>query len=377
MNRIKDKARVLVVGPLPPPVGGVETFTAALLESNALEMFAREHCDLSKKRAKYMQGKFDLGNFFWALIHFSRMFACLIKFRPNIVYMPLTASWSGFLRDGVLAVMAKLSGARVVGHVHGGWFDRILALKGWRSIIVRAVLSRFDVLLMLGSMWRDLVASYGYSGDIRIVPPMYRNSIRDVAASFVRKYSENELAGLFVGHVGPGKGVVDLMHAVSVLRARGVDIRITIVGPAQFEGDWEKVCEVRTRLGLDQYIEMTGPLEGEALYGQFRAASYFLLPSHFEGLPIVLFEAGLFGLPVITTPVGAIRDLVAHDKNGLLVSQGNVDAIADAIERFHQDSTLRERLGRQLRKDVERYDPKLVCGMIAAVISEVLNRHHV
>ena len=377
MNRINDKARVLVVGPLPPPVGGVETFTAALLESNALGMFTREHCDLSKKRAKYMQGKFDLGNFIWALIHFSRMFARLITFRPNIVYMPLTASWSGFLRDGVLAVMAKLSGARVLGHVHGGWFDRILALKGWRSIIVRTVLSRFDVLLMLGSMWRDLVASYGYSGDIRIVPPMYRISIRDAAASFVRTYTEKEPTGLFVGHVGPGKGVVDLLHAASVLRSRGVDIRVTIVGPAQFEGDWEKVCEARTRLGLDQYIEMTGPLEGDALYEKFKAASYLLLPSHFEGLPIVLFEAGLFGLPVITTPVGAIKDLIAHDKNGLLVSPGNVAEIADAIERLQRDSILKEQLGRQLRKDVERYDPKVVCGMIATVISEVLERPRV
>lgn len=364
--------RVLVVGPLPPPVGGVETFTAALLESSAMQNFAREHCDLSKRRAKEKQGRFDVANFFWALVHFKRMFSRLVTFRPNVVYMPLTASWSGFLRDGVLATMAKLSGARLIGHVHGGWFDRILALEGWRARIVRMVLSRFDALLMLGTKWRHLVSVYGYQGDIRIVPSMYRKELSARASGFRRSYNEGDPIGLFVGHVGPGKGILDILEATRVLKEQGREIRIVIVGPPQFEGDWQKVLAARAALELDQQVEITGPLEGEALYARFEAASYFLLPSYFEGLPIALFEAGLFGLPVITTPVGSIPDLIKHEENGLLVSPGDIAAIAQGIERLYGNSLLRERLGHQLRKDVKSYHPEVVCRRIASIIRDSL-----
>ena len=371
---LSPTVRVLVVGPLPPPVGGVETFTAALLESSAMQNFAREHCDISKRRTKEKQGKFDAANFFWALVHFKRMFSRLVTFRPNVVYMPLTATWSGFLRDGVLATMAKLSGAYLIGHVHGGWFDRILALMGWRARIVRMVLSRFDALLMLGTKWRNLVSAYGYRGDIRIVPSMYRKELGVRASRFSRFYNEGDPIGLFVGHVGPGKGILDILEATRVLKEQEREIRIVIVGPPQFEGDWQKVLTARSVLKLDRQVEMTGPLEGEALYARFEAASYLLLPSYFEGLPIVLFEAGLFGLPVITTPVGSIPDLIKHEKNGLLVSPGDITAIAHAIERLHDSSFLRERLGHQLRKDVQRYHPEVVCTSIASVISESLDK---
>ena len=376
-SKTSSQVRVLVVGPLPPPVGGVETFTAALLESREMQNFARKHCDLSKRRSKDKQGKFDVANFFWALVHFKRMFSRLVTFRPNVVYMPLTATWSGFLRDGVLATVAKLSGARVIGHVHGGWFDRILTLVGWRARIVQMVLSRFDVLLMLGTKWRDLVSAYGYRGNIQIVPSTYRRALSDQASIFHRNYDERNPSGLFVGHVGPGKGILDVLRAIRELKEQGKEIHIVIVGPPQFEGDWQKVLAARSALELDRQVEMTGPLEGEALYARFEAASYLLLPSYFEGLPIVLFEAGLFGLPVITTPVGSIPDLIKHEKNGLLVSPGDIGAIAKAIERLHDNSLLRERLGSQLRKDVKRYDPEVVCKSVALTISESMERQGV
>ena len=95
------RPRLLVVGPLPPPVGGVETVTGAVLESFCFADFDVAHCDLTKGRPKSTQGKFDLGNLRWALIHFGRMRRSLREFRPDVVYMPTYEHLVGLLEKRV------------------------------------------------------------------------------------------------------------------------------------------------------------------------------------------------------------------------------------------------------------------------------------
>jgi hypothetical protein len=165
-----SKSKLLIVGPLPPPVGGVETVTKAVLSSPALDRFEVNHCNTTKGRPKQTQGKFDLGNMKWAIIHFSRMWRSCWRFRPDAVYLPVTATWSGFWRDSVLAGIAKLFGAKVIGHVHGAWFDRILVKTGITAKLVRTCLQFFDSLLMLGSVWKKMVEDYGYKSRVFVVP---------------------------------------------------------------------------------------------------------------------------------------------------------------------------------------------------------------
>src|SRR5262245_34973891 len=97
------KPRLLILGPLPPPIGGVETVTQAILESDAFREFDVAHADTTKGRPKQTQGRFDLGNFVWAARHIARVMEAVRRHRPDIVYMPVAGTWSGFLRDMALA----------------------------------------------------------------------------------------------------------------------------------------------------------------------------------------------------------------------------------------------------------------------------------
>lgn len=368
------RPRVLVVGPLPPPVGGVETMTTAVLGSGAFSSFDVVHCDLTKGRPKDTQGQFDFGNMRWAVIHFWRMFRCIVSFRPAVVYMPLTGTWSGFWRDGVLALIARCGGAKVVGHVHGGGFERILTPRD--SLVARSVrtlLQRFHVLLMLGTKWRDLIEGYGYTGNVVVVPPTVNPQFVAAARALRRDYGKADPVGLFVGHVGIRKGVLDLLDALALLKRRGRSAKLVIVGPPQRQGDWEAINRRHAELELQGLVQFSGPLEREALYERFREADYLILPSYIEGLPIVFLEAGAFGLPVIGTPVGSVPDLLTHDRNALLVKPGDVEAIAANIDRLRVSREDRERLGTQLKIDVARFGPDAVCGRIATIIRAQLS----
>lgn len=368
-----SKPRLTVVGPLPPPPGGVETVTKAVLESNAFRDFQVHHLDISKDRPKETAGRLDLGNLRWAIIHFTRMLRSTRSFRPNVVYMPLVGSWTGFSRDSVLAWIGKWYGAKVLGHVHGAWFYRVLALRGILGWMARKSLSRFDALLVLGTWWKELVSNYGYAGKVFVVPPTLDRRLFEAGRSYTRMYDSEEPIGLFVGSVGKRKGVFELLEALHRLKLEGTRARVVIVGGQEEEGEWNDLMQRRAQLGLDDIAEFVGPLQGQSLYEQFERADYFVLPSHAEGLPVVLLEAGSFGLPVIVTPVGAVRDLVKDDENGLLVQPGDVGALAAAIGRLRSNGHDRARFGTALRRSIGVYHPDAVCTRIAKTIQAVLN----
>ena len=124
-------------------------------------------------------------------------------------------------------------------------------------------------------------------------------------------------------------------------------------------------CKV---LNIADIVRFTGPLEGEALYSEFRNSDYFVLPSHSEGLPIVVLEAGMLRTAVVATPVGAVTDVLEDGRNALIVQPGDVEGLAIAIKRLVRDAALRKRLGCELRHDVDRYKPDTICTEIAAAI---------
>lgn len=366
----ENRLRVTIVGPVPPPVGGVETVTKTVLESEALQIFNLRHCDTTKGRPKHTQGKFDAGNAWWALIHFWRLVRNVTSFRPAVIYMPVTATWSGFWRDAVLAAIGQLSGAKVIGHVHGAWFDRILARRGFIASLVRLCLNQYDALLMLGTPWKRLVERYGYRGEVSIVPPTVAHDCIDAAAGFRRDYATTRPRGVFVGQVGARKGVFELLWALHELKRAGKTPSMTIVGGAEFLEQEDKVIALWKQLGLQDAVRFTGSLSGASVYEQLKAADYFVLPSYSEGLPISILEAGMFGLPVITTPVGAVTDLVEDQRNGLLVPPGDVNALREAINRLLDEAELRMTLGQTLQTDVRRFEPENVCRRIAAAIEK-------
>src|SRR5262249_16985618 len=178
---------------------------------------------------------------------------------------------------------------------------------------------------------------------------------------------------LYVGHIGKNKGVLDLLHAQARLLATGVRIPIRYIGPQQFEGEMHQALHLKTTLGLDDdTARFVGEKRGQELYDEFIAGDFMALPRHFEGLPVVFFEAGAFGLPVVGTPVGAVSEFLRDEENSLLVPVSDIDQLASALERLWTDAALRHHLGTQLKSDTRRFFPDRVCADIGAAIRSVL-----
>jgi glycosyltransferase involved in cell wall biosynthesis len=154
-----------------------------------------------------------------------------------------------------------------------------------------------------------------------------------------REHPAGSLRVLFVGRLVPEKGVADLIDAARSLR----DVDLVIAGAGPLRDRLE-----RRAAGTARFV---GGLAQSELVRWYDWADVLCLPSYHEGLPVVLMEALATGLPVVTTAVAGIPELVTDDETGLVVEPGDIEGIAAALEKL-RDPTLRERLGAAGRRRV-------------------------
>jgi colanic acid/amylovoran biosynthesis glycosyltransferase len=172
-----------------------------------------------------------------------------------------------------------------------------------------------------------------------------------------RPASNGPLRILCVGTLHEVKGQIHLIEACALLRDRGVDATCRIVGRGPDEASLRAAID---RLGLADRVVLVGALPREAVLEELHAADVLVAPSvvsargQREGIPVVLMEAMACGLPVVSSRLSGIPELVTDGVSGLLVTPGSHEELADAVAQLASDPELRRRLGREGRVTVER-----------------------
>jgi glycosyltransferase involved in cell wall biosynthesis len=166
---------------------------------------------------------------------------------------------------------------------------------------------------------------------------------------------------LFAGTWRTNKGIADLVTAFVRLADRHPDLSLSVLGAGLPEAEVLASFPESAR-GRVHYVRARSDAEFAQTYCD---AHIFLQPSLFEGTPQTLLEAMACGLPLVTTAVCGMRDVIEDGRNGLLIPARSPDALVDAIERLRASSELRQRLGANARRDAhERYVWKVVAGPI-------------
>ena len=148
------------------------------------------------------------------------------------------------------------------------------------------------------------------------------------------------------------KGVGEFVEAARILRHRGVEARFVLAGAPDPANPTSVPSTQVQEWVADGLVEAPGWLEDmAALWTHSHIAC---LPSHREGLPKALLEAAACGRPIVTTDGIGCREVVRHGVEGLLVPQGNAQALADSLQRLIEDPALRQRMGAAARTKAER-----------------------
>jgi len=154
---------------------------------------------------------------------------------------------------------------------------------------------------------------------------------------------------LFTGRLAIEKGVAVLLESLRDLRARGYQLELTLLGDGS---DRQRLQELARRLGIHEHVVFAGYASQRQLSEHLERSDLFVLPSFAEGVPVSLMEAMACGVPVLSTCVGGIAELVEPEQTGLLVPPADCAALANAVARYCDDQELRQRISRQARQTV-------------------------
>jgi glycosyltransferase involved in cell wall biosynthesis len=170
---------------------------------------------------------------------------------------------------------------------------------------------------------------------------------------------------LAVARMYPRKRLEDLLEAAALLRSRvpGLHVRIVGEGPES-----PRLQGIHARLGLGETVVFLGAVTRSTLAVEYRRADCFCLPSVQEGFGLVLAEAMAAGLPVVACRAGAVPEVVADRRTGLLVNPRSPDELAMALETLLRNNGLARDLGAEGARRVEAFDLTPVAARFLAAL---------
>lgn len=181
---------------------------------------------------------------------------------------------------------------------------------------------------------------------------------------------------LSVGRLVEKKGYPFLLQAAGLLRSRGAEFRLIIVGDGPERQD---LLRLSAGLGLQDTVEFPGALPQQQLVDLYNQASVFALASVVatdgdrDGLPNVLLEALATGIPTVASDLSAIPELIEPHKTGLLAVPGDARDLADKLEIALYDEEFRERVRLLGREKICRYfDITRNVSALAKLFSEIM-----
>lgn len=189
-----------------------------------------------------------------------------------------------------------------------------------------------------------------YNRHIIVTKPIMQ--IMKTGERYTRHFSnKDDIHLLFVGNISFSKGLDYLFEAISSIQ--GVcNISLTCIGTGK---DQDKLWDKAYQLHITDKISFPGYADSfEKLESYYKAADIFVLPSLSEGMPRVLYEAAMFALPIITTPVGGVPFFWENGNDSLFINVGDSCDTASKILSLVQDTKLQEKIGIAAQQKVYR-----------------------
>lgn len=352
------RPRVLMVGAHPTrTLGGISTLISDILRSPLTGAFEIRHIvsqvDEYKKFGKLLLALTALARFVWALL----------RWGPQLVYVHVGGNASLY-RKIVFIALGRLAGQRVLVHCHAGNFEPYFAEQG--------KLGRRLILWGLGKSSKFIAVSLAMQRLLRRLWPEIECVIVPCginASLFAggRAPANHSVRLLFIGKMGFLKGEQDLLRALQNVVKVAPNFRLDMLGQLS-----DTIAAECRKSGLQPLIDHLGPVSLEERLAFFKRADIFVLPTYAEGTPISMLEAMAAGLPVVSTPVGGIPDVVEDGVEGYIVEPGDVEALADRLARLINDPERRCRMGLLAQDKVRPFNWDVVLPQLEREIRQAI-----
>ena len=254
----------------------------------------------------------------------------VILYNPKLIVLNPSFDNRALKRDELFLRLAKLFNRKVAVFIHGwdlNYFKRVLSGINTFSNTWR----KSDAFFVLANEFKENLVKLGITAPIYLTTTKVNDKL---LVGISLKKNINEIQNiLFLARVEKTKGIITSIDAFALLQKKYSNLKFRVVGSG---GMLEEAKEYVSNKKIKN-VTFTGPLYGDDIKKQYHEADLYILPTHSEGMPTSVLEAMAFGLPVITRPVGGLKDFFENEKMGYIIESLNPVDFAFHIEKLIKD----------------------------------------
>ena len=341
-------------------VSGISSVVRQIIENGDAEFyhFIAGRKDTDKKNVNWIFNQAAL---------IPRFLLKLGKTKPNIVHINTALTALSIVRDSALVFAARSSGYPILLHIHGGRFLTHGFNKPIFARLTKKMLKRSSITIVLSETEKKIIETYQKNADVRVL----KNAVPLDKIKTIKRKNNQKKTIIFFGRLHEGKGLTEIIEACRILKSENIQFDFKCYGTG---GEKEKFISKMTEiLGGKFYYGET--VSGAEKWRVLAESDIFLLPSHYEGLPMALLEAMAAGCVPVVSNVGSIGEVVADGKNGFLIEPRNVLQIVGKLKSLLSDEINLNELRQNARKTVEeRFNFRNYTKKLEGIYKEVSER---
>ena len=343
--------KILLASPYEGAIGGIVRWTQHILghynstwhkdcEIDILPMGRQSFTNINSAIKRIYYGIRDYYNFF---VKEKEMMKAK---KYDLFHLVSSASISLF-KDIVMLKAAKKKGVRTIVHFHFGRIPALAQKNNWEWKMICKVVALSDTTIVLDKASLETLHEAGFKNVAQLPNP-----VAPQVTELITETERKERTLLFAGHGIRTKGVYELVEACKQIP----DIKLRLIGNI---ADGVK-AELETIADNADWLDIAGEYPYEKTIAEMLACDVFVLPTYTEGFPNVILESMACGCAIVTTPVGAIPEMLEEEagkKYGILVEPQNTPALKDGIETMLNNKELKEECRKNVQQRVnERYN---------------------
>lgn len=344
--------RVLVVGSAEQSGGGVSSVIKLMKKMPVWQEYNCYWLGTQIQAGKLTKLRYALTAYLKALF---------IIWRYDIVHFHTVPNVSMAIQLPVF-LLALVARKKIILHLHAG--NQLTMEQCVNYKLAHWCMKRADMLVLLAEMFTGFLDDYWK--DVNTPRRVIYNACEECMA---QPYQQHNNTILFCGRFTDNKRADILIKAFGKIRQKYPEWKLQFLA----QGPEEEYCRQLTKdLGIEEQVEMPGFVYGEEKAAYYRKAGLFCLCSHYEGFPMVVLEAWAYGVPVVTTPVGALPDMVEEGKNGFLYDIDDVDALANQLDLLMANEDMRSQMSQYSVEYAKRFSPQAINKQFEALYEDIL-----
>jgi len=362
------KPNIIIIGPTPPPSGGIANFVKNLLnQANLSKKYDLVFLRIGHSQTHEIILKLYLMEFYRLILYFLK----LMRSNVDVVHIHTASHFSFYRAFLYLLITRSVSSSAILLHIHGGGFSEFFKNSNYffKKFIIYALESS-DEIIVTSTSWIRIIQKFSEKGIVVTAipngydPTIFRYTSKLAAREKLNLPHDKKIV-LTVGHLEEHKGQKYLVHAAQRIAQYRTDVKFYIIG----SGSLNKILKnlIRDSNLDDTVILVGGDKSQEEIQLWMNASDVFVLPSLKEGNPTVMFEALGVGLPFIGTNVGGIPDIIISSDYGFLCEPSNYQELEKTIILSLEKNWNNEQ--------IKTYAKQFQWDFIADQVSNLYSRH--